>query len=52
MLKFPGSSLENSLDFYVEEYGNFNLKKNVIFFEIKKRSCSRNQMGWLFSFDK
>jgi hypothetical protein len=42
MLKFPGFSLENSQDFYIEEYGNLNLRKNVIFIEIKKRTSSRN----------
>jgi hypothetical protein len=41
MLRFPGFSLENSLEFYIEEYGNFNLKKNVIFFEVRKKSISR-----------
>jgi hypothetical protein len=36
LLKFPGLSLENSLDFYVEEYGTLNLNKHVIFVEVKK----------------
>jgi len=36
LLKFPGLSLENSLDFYVEEYGNINLNKHVIFVEVKR----------------
>ena len=27
LLKFPGYSLENSMDFYMEEYGSLDLKK-------------------------
>lgn len=45
-MKFPGLSLENSLDFYVEEYGTINLNKHVIFVEVK-----RNKGQWVFQLE-
>ena len=47
LLKFPGLSLENSLDFYVEEYGTINLNKHVIFVEVKK-----NKGQWVFQLEQ
>ena len=45
LLKFPGFSLENSMDFYLEEYGTMQFQKQVVFVEVKKH---RGQ--WVFSF--
>ena len=46
LLKFPGYSLENSMEFHIEEYGSIDFHKQAVFVEIKK---TRGQ--WVFSYD-
>jgi hypothetical protein len=43
VLKFPGTSLERSLDFYVEEYGTIDTIRQVIYVEVHRRGTP-----WLF----
>jgi hypothetical protein len=43
VLKFPGYSLERSLDFFIEEYGTIDTSKSVVFIEIHRRGTP-----WLF----
>jgi hypothetical protein len=47
VLKFPGFSLEHSLDFYIEEYGTLDTTRQVIFVEIHRRGTP-----WLFQLDE
>ena len=43
VLKFPGMSLEKSLDFYVEEYGTLDTTRQVLYVEVHRRATP-----WLF----
>lgn len=45
-MKFPGFSLEKSLDFHIEEYGCFDRFRETLFIEIRKIKTI-----WLFDLD-
>ncbi len=46
-MKFPGFSLEKSLNFYLEEYTQFDRQRDTLYIEIKKFK----QVGWIFDLD-
>jgi hypothetical protein len=45
-MKFPGFSMEKSLQFYIEEYGTFDRYRETLFIEIRKIKTV-----WLFDLD-
>lgn len=45
-MKFPGYSMEKSLDFHIEEYGNFDRFRETLFIEVRKIKTI-----WLFDLD-
>jgi hypothetical protein len=47
VLKFPGMSLERSLDFFVEEYGTIDTTRQVIYVEVHRRGTP-----WLFQLEE
>lgn len=47
ILKFPGASLEKSLDFFIEEYAAIDTTCRVIFIEVHRRGTP-----WLFQLDE
>ena len=45
-MKFPGPSLEKSLDYFIEEYQTFDRSRETLFVEIRKIKTM-----WLFDYD-
>lgn len=36
LIRFPGHSLEQSLDYFIEEYGTFDFDNQILFCEVKR----------------
>jgi len=47
VLKFPGFSLEKSLEFFIEEYGTIDTTSQVVYVEVHRRGTP-----WLFQLEE